>query len=153
MRLAKHLAHAGVASRRAAEAMIAAGRVTVDGATITDPARDVTGAEAIAVDGAAVGGPPALVVYAVHKPAGVVSTARDTHGRPTVGEPALRRLRDGVDLEDGRTAPAQARRLRSDVVELTIREGRKRQVRRLCGAVGHPVLALRHVGFGPLPPG
>jgi diguanylate cyclase (GGDEF)-like protein len=48
MRLAKHLAHAGVASRRAAEAMIAAGRVTVDGATVTDPARDVTGAEAIA---------------------------------------------------------------------------------------------------------
>src|SRR3954454_18639728 len=57
MRLAKHLAHAGVASRRAAEAMIAGRRVTVDGATVTDPARDVTGAEAITVDGAAVGGP------------------------------------------------------------------------------------------------
>src|SRR5919199_716525 len=187
MRLAKHLAHAGVASRRAAEAMIAAGRVTVDGATV--------------------GGPPRRVVYAVHKPAGVVSTAHDTHGRPTVvelvpdagtrlypvgrldadttglmlltndgalaehlthpryevpktyrakvanppvGERALQRLRDGVELDDGRTAPAQARRLRPDVVELTIREGRKRQVRRMCEAVGHPVLVLRRVGFGPL---
>src|SRR4051812_49504888 len=86
MRLAKHLAHAGVASRRAAEAMIAAGRVAVDGKTVTDPARDVTGAEAIAVDGAAVGANPRRVVYAVHKPAGVVSTAHDTHGRPTVVE-------------------------------------------------------------------
>lgn len=207
MRLAKHLAHAGVASRRAAEAMIAAGRVTVDGATVTDPARDVTGAEAIAVDGAPLGAAPTRVVYAVHKPAGVVSTAHDTHGRPTVvelvpeagtrlypvgrldadttglilltndgalanhlthpryevpktyrakvaeppvSERALRRLREGVELDDGPAAPAQVRRLRPDVVELTIREGRKRQVRRMCAAVGHPVLALRRVAFGPL---
>jgi 23S rRNA pseudouridine2605 synthase len=207
VRLAKHLAHAGVASRRAAETMIAAGRVTVDGATITDPARDVTGAEAIAVDGEPVGAAPRRVVYAVHKPTGVVSTAHDTHGRPTVvelvpeagtrlypvgrldadttglilltndgalanqlthpryevpktyrakvanppvGERALQRLRDGVELDDGPTAPAQARRLRPDVVELTIHEGRKRQVRRMCEAVGHPVLALRRVAFGPL---
>jgi 23S rRNA pseudouridine2605 synthase len=207
MRLAKHLAHAGVASRRAAETMIAAGRVTVDGETVTDPARAVTGTEAIAVDGARVGSPPRRVVYAVHKPAGVVSTAHDTHGRPTVvglvpeartrlypvgrldadttglilltndgelanhlmhpryevprtyrakvanapvGEGALRALREGVDLDDGRTAPAQVRRLRPDVLELTIREGRKRQVRRMCEAVGHPVVALRRVAFGPL---
>jgi 23S rRNA pseudouridine2605 synthase len=207
MRLAKHLAHAGVASRRAAEAMIAAGRVTVDGETVTDPARGVTGGEAIAVDGAPVGGPPRRVVYAVHKPAGVVSTAHDTHGRPTVvglvpeagtrlypvgrldadttglilltndgdlanhlmhpryevprtyrakvangpvEEGALRALREGVDLDDGRTAPARVRRLRPDVLELTIHEGRKRQVRRMCEAVGHPVLALRRVQFGPL---
>jgi 23S rRNA pseudouridine2605 synthase len=207
VRLAKHLAHAGVASRRTAEAMIAAGRVTVDGETVTDPARAVTGAEAIVVDGAPVGAAPRPVVYAVHKPAGVVSTAHDTHGRPTVvelvpeagtrlypvgrldadttglilltndgalanhlthpryevpktyrakvanppvGERALQRLRDGVELDDGPTAPARVRRLRPDVVELTIREGRKRQVRRMCGAVGHPVLALRRVAFGPL---
>src|SRR3954463_1583137 len=84
MRLAKHLAHAGVASRRAAEGMIAAGRVTVDGATVTDPARDVSGGEAIAVDGERLGAAPRHVVYAVNKPAGVVSTAHDTHGRPTV---------------------------------------------------------------------
>jgi 23S rRNA pseudouridine2605 synthase len=207
MRLAKHLAHAGVASRRAAEALIADGRVTVDGATVTDPARDVSGAEAIAVDGEAVGSAPRRVVYAVHKPAGVVSTAHDTHGRPTVvdlvpgagtrlypvgrldaettglilltndgelanhlthpryevpktyrakvasppvGERALQRLREGVELDDGPTAPAQARRLRPDVIELTIREGRKHQVRRMCEAVGHPALALRRVAFGPL---
>jgi 23S rRNA pseudouridine2605 synthase len=207
VRLAKHLAHAGVASRRAAEAMIGAGRVTVDGATITDPARDVTGAEAIAVDGEPVGAAPRRVVYVLHKPAGVVSTAHDTHGRPTVvdlvpaagtrlypvgrldaettglilltndgalanhlthpryevpktyrakvadppvGERALQRQRAGIELDDGPTAPAQARRLRPDVIELTIREGRKRQVRRMCEAVGHPVLALRRVAFGPL---
>jgi len=207
MRLAKHLAHAGVASRRAAEAMIAAGRITVDGATVTDPARDVTGEEAIAVDGQALGAKPRRVVYAVHKPAGVVSTAHDTHGRPTVvdlvpeagtrlypvgrldadttglilltndgelanrlmhpryevpktyrakvaeppvGERALRALRDGIALDDGRTAPASVRAVRADVLELTIHEGRKRQVRRMCDAVGHPVLALRRVRFGPL---
>src|SRR3954447_21186365 len=84
MRLAKHLAHAGVASRRAAEAIVTAGRVTVDGAAVTDPARDVSGDEAIAVDGELVGGAPRRVVYALNKPAGVVSTAHDTHGRPTV---------------------------------------------------------------------
>ena len=207
MRLAKHLAHAGVASRRAAEAMIAAGRVTIDGETVTDPARAVTGAEAIVVDGAPVGAAPRHVVYAVHKPPGVVSTAHDTHGRPTVvelvpeagtrlypvgrldadstglilltndgelanhlthprygvpktyrakvrnppvGDRALQRLRDGVDLDDGPTAPAQVRRVRPDVVELTLREGRKRQVRRMCEAVGHPVVALRRVAFGPV---
>jgi 23S rRNA pseudouridine2605 synthase len=205
MRLAKHLAHAGVASRRAAEALIAQGRVTVDGAVVADPARDVTGEEAIAVDGEAVRGPRHRVVYALHKPAGVVSTARDTHGRPTVvdlvptevrlypvgrldadttglilltndgdlahalthpsfevpkvyrarvagrpGERALRALRDGVLLEDGRTAPARVRRVGDDEVELTIHEGRKRQVRRMFAAVGHEVISLRRVAFGPL---
>jgi 23S rRNA pseudouridine2605 synthase len=207
MRLAKHLAHAGVASRRAAEALIADGRVTVDGDTVRDPARDVTGDEAIAVDGAPVGGASARrSVYAVHKPAGVVSTARDTHGRPTVvdlvpsatrlypvgrldadttglilltddgelahrlthprfevpktyvvrvgGGPvsaaALAALRHGVELEDGRTAPARVRRLGRDELELRIHEGRKRQVRRMCEAVGHPVRSLRRVAFGPL---
>jgi 23S rRNA pseudouridine2605 synthase len=206
MRLAKHLAHAGVASRRAAEAMIADGRITVDGAIVTDPARDVTGAEAIAVDGELLGTAPRRVVYAVHKPAGVVSTAHDTHGRPTVvdlvpggvrlypvgrldadttglilltndgelanhlthpryevpktyrakvargpvEERALRALRAGIQLDDGRTAPAQVRAVRPDVIELTIHEGRKRQVRRMCDAVGHPVLALRRVRFGPM---
>jgi 23S rRNA pseudouridine2605 synthase len=207
MRLAKHLAHAGVASRRAAEAMIAAGRVTIDGATVTDPARDVTGSEAIAVDGEALGGAARHVVYAVNKPAGVVSTAHDTHGRPTVvelvpeaatrlypigrldadttglilltndgelanqlthpryevpktyrakvaaapvSERALRMLREGVELDDGRTLPARVRAVRPDVLELTIREGRKRQVRRMCEAVGHRVVALRRVQFGPL---
>ena len=84
MRLAKYLAHAGVASRRAAETMIAAGRVSVDGETVTDPARDVARAARRCVDGACSAGPSARVVYALHKPLGVVSTASDTHGRPTV---------------------------------------------------------------------
>jgi 23S rRNA pseudouridine2605 synthase len=205
MRLAKHLAHAGVASRRGAEALVAEGRVTVDGAVVTDPARDVTGEEAIAVDGAAVGGAAARVVYALNKPAGVVSTARDTHGRRTVidlvssrerlypvgrldadttglilltndgdlayalthpsfevprtyrarvegrpNERALRALREGVELDDGRTAPARVRRVGAHELELTIHEGRKRQVKRMCAAVGHPVVALRRVAFGPL---
>jgi 23S rRNA pseudouridine2605 synthase len=205
MRLAKHLAHAGVASRRAAEVLVTEGRVTVDGEVIRDPARDVTGDEAIAVDGETVRAPGARVVYALHKPAGVVSTARDTHGRRTVvdmiasaqrlypvgrldadttglilltndgdlahalthprfevprtyrarvegrpGERALQALRAGVELEDGRTAPARVRLVGPHELELTIHEGRKRQVRRMCEAVGHRVVALRRVAFGPL---
>jgi 23S rRNA pseudouridine2605 synthase len=205
MRLGKHLAHAGIASRRASEALIGDGRVTVDGAVITDPARDVTGAEAIAVDGELVRGPGARVVYALHKPAGVVSTAADTHGRPTVvdlvptgqrlypvgrldadstglilltndgdlayalthprfevprtyrvrvdgrpSERALRALREGVELDDGRTAPAHVRLVGAHELELTIHEGRKRQVRRMCEAVGQRVVELRRVAFGPL---
>lgn len=73
------------------------------------------------------------------------------------GEPDeddLRALRDGVELDDGRTAPAEARVVRrmrrSSVVELTIREGRKRQVRRMLSAVGHPVSGLERVAFGPV---
>jgi 23S rRNA pseudouridine2605 synthase len=173
---------------------------------VTDPARGVTGEEAIAVDGELVRGPGTRVVYALHKPAGVVSTAADTHGRPTVvdlvptgqrlypvgrldadstglilltndgdlayalthprfevprtyrarvdggrpNERALRALREGLELEDGRTAPAQVRLLGPHELELTIREGRKRQVRRMCEAVGHRVVDLRRVAFGSL---
>ncbi len=63
---------------------------------------------------------------------------------------ALQRLRSGVELDDGSTAPAQARLIGSDTIELTIREGRKRQVKRMCQAVGHPVLGLERIRFGPL---
>lgn len=207
MRLAKHLAHAGVASRRAAEELISAGRVTVEGEVVTDPARDVAGGERIAVDGHALEGAEPRVVYAVNKPLGVVCTARDPQGRPAVvelvptpglrlypvgrldadssglilltndgelanrlthpryrvpktyrarvgGGPvkarALRLLRDGVDLEDGRTAPARARLIEPGVIELTIREGRNRQVRRMCETVGHPVRALERIALGTL---
>jgi 23S rRNA pseudouridine2605 synthase len=206
MRLAKYLAAAGVASRRASEGIVRAGRVTVDGNPVTDPARDVTGAEAVAVDGEPVRPAGRRVVYAVNKPAGVVSTARDPHGRPTVvslvpdslrlypvgrldadttglilltndgslahrlthpsfevpktyratvGNPpvrggALRALRTGIELEDGLTAPATVDRVAPDVLELTIHEGRKRQVRRMCEVVGHPVKRLERVAFGPL---
>ena len=84
MRLAKYLASAGVASRRAAEQLVRAGRVSVGGQTVTDPARDIDERDAIAVDGAAVGRSATRVVYALNKPLGVVSTARDPQGRPTV---------------------------------------------------------------------
>jgi 23S rRNA pseudouridine2605 synthase len=205
LRLAKYLAHAGVASRRASEALIAEGRVTIDGKVIVDPARDVTG-QTVTVDGREVSVRDEQVVYAVNKPAGVVSTAKDTHGRPKItdlvqssrrlypigrldaeskglilltddGDLAhrlthpsfevpriyhariknlpvraaeLRQLREGVDLEDGRTAPAKVRPLGPDLLEITIREGKKRQVRRMLDAVGHPVKELRRVAFGPL---
>lgn len=207
MRLAKYIAHAGVASRRAAERLIAEGRVSLDGETVTDPARDVGEDSAVAVDGRPLAGAEQRVTYALHKPVGVVSTAHDTHGRPTVvglvparglrlypvgrldtdssglilltndgelanrlthprfevpktyraklgGPPleagALAALSRGVELEDGPTAPARARRLAAHELELTIHEGRNRQVRRMCAAVGRPVLALRRVRFGPL---
>jgi 23S rRNA pseudouridine2605 synthase len=70
--------------------------------------------------------------------------------RGPVRERALRALREGVELDDGRTAPARVRQVRAGVLELTIREGRKRQIRRMCAAVGHPVTALRRIAFGPL---
>ena len=85
MRLAKYLATAGIASRRACEEIVRSGRVTIDGVTVTDPARDVDGStEAIELDGRPVRQAGELVVYAVNKPRGVVSTARDPQGRPTV---------------------------------------------------------------------
>jgi len=213
MRLAKFLAHAGVASRRAAEDLVAAGRVSVGGEVVTDPARDVDEVSGVAVDGRPVAAEP-REVWMLNKPAGVVSTAKDTHGRPTVTglvgserrlypvgrldadttglilltndgelanllthpryevdrvyrarvEPApvperkLRALREGVELEDGRTAPASVRQREPGVLELVIHEGRKRQVRRMCETVGHRVVELERIAYGPLrlegvPPG
>jgi 23S rRNA pseudouridine2605 synthase len=216
MRLAKHLASAGVASRRGSEALIRAGRVTVNKIPITDPAATVglDAGDVVALDGRAVTVPLTRVVYAVNKPAGIVCTARDPQGRPTVvslvpsklrlypvgrldidttglilltndGElahrlthprfevrktyravvanppvkdAALTALRAGVRLEDGLTAPARVRRLGPGRLELTIHEGRKRQVKRMCAHVGHPVRRLERVAFGALalgdlPPG
>jgi 23S rRNA pseudouridine2605 synthase len=207
VRLAKYLAHAGVASRRAAEKLIFDGHVAIGGEVVRDPARDVDDGTEIAVDGKSIHGwVGERAVYALNKPLGVVSTARDPQGRrtvvelvpsrrrlypvgrldadstglilltddgplahrlthpsfevprvyratvrrPPVREKALRALREGVELDDGRTAPARVRRLTPDTVEITIHEGRKRQVRRMLDAVGHPVKALERVAFGPL---
>jgi 23S rRNA pseudouridine2605 synthase len=213
VRLAKYLAHSGVASRRAAEKLIAAGRVTVGGERVRDPARDVDDRSGVEVDGTAVA-PEPREVYALHKPVGVVSTARDPGGNRTVVElvpserrlypvgrldqdssglilltndgelanvlthpsygvpktykvrvrpspisdAALGRLRAGIALDDGPTAPAEVRRLGPDVFEVTITEGRNRQVRRMAEAVGHRVVSLERTGFGTLelaglPPG
>jgi 23S rRNA pseudouridine2605 synthase len=204
VRLAKFLAHGGVASRRRAEAIIAKGVVTVSGEVVTDPARDVREGDDVRVSGSPVG-TEAREVWVVNKPAGVVSTAREPGERPAVvelvtttarlypvgrldvdstglllltndGELAnrlthpryevskayrarlrrppsdgdLRRLAAGIELEDGPTAPAEVTRLGEREVEIVLREGRNRQVRRMAEAIGNEVAALRRVRFGPL---
>jgi 23S rRNA pseudouridine2605 synthase len=204
VRLAKYLAHSGVASRRAAENLIASGRVTVGGEVVTDPARDVDRRSAVAVDGEVVR-PEPREVWIVNKPLDVVSTAREPGSRtavtelvpskrrlypvgrldadstglilltndgelanrlthPRYGVPRtyrvtlrrtpsdadLARLRKGVRLDDGRTRPAGVRRAGRRGIEITIREGRNRQVRRMAEAIGNEVVSLRRVGFGSL---
>jgi 23S rRNA pseudouridine2605 synthase len=202
VRLAKFLAHGGVASRRKAELIVAAGRVTVGGEVVTDPARDVGAGDDVRVDGRPVG-EEAREVWAVNKPVGVTSTAREpgrrkavvelvdsearlypvgrldadsaglilltndgelanrlTHPRYGVAktyrvelkrppaEADLRLLARGVELEDGMTAPAEVRRVGEREIEVVLREGRNRQVRRMVEAVGNRVVALRRVRFG-----
>jgi 23S rRNA pseudouridine2605 synthase len=204
MRLAKFLAHGGVASRRKAEEIVAAGRVSVGDEVVRDPARDVGEGDDVRVDGSLVGA-EAREVWAVNKPAGVVSTAREPGGRPAVvslvdskarlypvgrldadstglllltndgelanrlthpryevtkayrvqlvrppSEADLRRLASGVELEDGHTAPAEVQRLGKREVEIVLREGRNRQVRRMAEAIGNEVTSLRRVRFGPI---
>jgi 23S rRNA pseudouridine2605 synthase len=204
-KLQKVLARAGVASRRAVEVLIMEGRVTVNGEVAdvgrrVDPVTDV-----LEVDGALVATNPDLVHYLLHKPAGVVTTAEDPQGRPTVldlvpAEPrvfpvgrldldteglllltndgelthrvthpshgvekeylaqvegvpsrgALRALREGVELDDGPTAPAKVSQVSPGVLRITIHEGRNRQIRRMCEAVGHPVVRLVRTRIGPV---
>ena len=202
MRLAKYLAHCGVASRRRAEELIASGKVSVGGRTVTDPAREVDESSGVEANGRPVT-PEPREVWIVNKPAGVVSTAREpgrrqavvelvdserrlypvgrldadstglivltndgelanvlTHPRYGVkrgyrvrlrrpaSESQLRRLRRGVELEDGRTAPAGVRRVSPRVLEVTISEGRNRQVRRMIEAVGNEVVKLARIRYG-----
>jgi 23S rRNA pseudouridine2605 synthase len=204
VRLAKYLAHAGVASRRAAEELIAKGKVSVGGEAVTDPARAVDEDSDVRVDGEPVA-PEPREVWALNKPPGVVSTAHepgkrraitelvDTERRlypvgrldadstglilltndgelanrlthPRYGVPKtyrvrlarppsdgdLERLRRGVRLEDGPTAPAEVKRRGEREIEVTIREGRKRQVRRMAEAVGNEVEALQRTRIGSL---
>ena len=204
-RLQKVLARVGIGSRRVCEDLIAEGRVTVDGEVAVLGRRVDVETALIELDGAPIGVRPDLVHYLLNKPAGVVTTADDPQGRPTVvglvpaeprvfpvgrldvdteglllltndgelahrmthpsfgvekeyvaeleGSPsraALRRLREGVELDDGTTAPARAALLEPSVVRLTVHEGRNRQVRRMCDAVGHPVVRLIRTRIGPL---
>jgi 23S rRNA pseudouridine2605 synthase len=200
VRLNAYLARAGIASRRKADELIKEGRVTVNG----EPGRlntFVAGEDRVEVDGERVA-PQQLAYVLLHKPPGVVTTARDPHGRPTVvdlvehtsrvvpvgrldadttgallltndgelahrlahprygvektyvadveGEPtedALHRLAEGVELDDGRTAPARAHKLAPSRVQLTIHEGRKHQVKRMLDAVGHPVARLHRSAY------
>jgi 23S rRNA pseudouridine2605 synthase len=204
MRLAKFLAHGGIASRRRAEEIVRKGLVTVGGEVVTDPARDVGDADDVRVNGEPVGAEP-REVWAVNKPAGVVSTAREPGARPAVvslvdsaarlypvgrldadstglllltndgelanrlthprygvaktyrarlarpiGDAEIAALRGGVELEDGPTAPARVERLGPREIEVELREGRNRQLRRMVEAVGNRVVALRRVAFGSL---
>ena len=205
-RLQKVLAQSGYGSRRTCEELISAGRVRVNGVVSrlgdrVDPEHDL-----VEVDGRPAPVRPGLVYYLLNKPVGVVSTAKDTHGRPTVVElvPAeprvypvgrldadteglllltndgeltnrlahprygvekeylatvergpvspglLRRLRTSVELDDGPTAPAKVSQPAPGVLRITIHEGRNRQVRRMCEAIGHPVVRLVRLRIGPL---
>jgi len=203
VRLNAWLARAGVASRRGADELIRAGRVTVNG----DPGRlntFVGARDRVELDGRLLG-LEKLAYVLLNKPAGVVTTARDPGGRPTVvglvghgsrivpvgrldadttgallltndgelshrlahpryevdkvyvaeveGDPSrksLAALEHGIDLDDGRTAPARVRRLGKGRVELVLHEGRKHQVKRMLAAVGHPVRRLHRSRYGPL---
>jgi 23S rRNA pseudouridine2605 synthase len=203
VRLNAYLARAGVASRRGSDELIKAGRVLVNGA----PGQlntFVEGTDRVEVDGREVA-PQLLAHVLLHKPAGVVTTARDPQGRPTVvdlvthvsrvvpvgrldvdttgallltndgqlahrlahprfgvekvyeaevggspGEKVLQALREGVELDDGITAPAQVRRVGPHTIELVIHEGRNRQVKRMFDAVGHPVRSLHRSKYAGL---
>jgi 23S rRNA pseudouridine2605 synthase len=204
-RLQKVLAAAGLGSRRACEVLIEEERVTVNGEVAVLGRRVDQETDRVEVDGVRVPVRPGLVSYLLNKPRGVVSTASDPQGRPTVVElvppeprifpvgrldtdteglliltndgdlahrlthpsfgvdkeylaqvegsptPAeLRRLREGVQLEDGVTAPARASLVAPGAVKLVIHEGRNRQVRRMLDAVGYPVQRLVRTRIGPL---
>ena len=212
VRLQKFLARAGVASRRACEKIIEAGRVSVNGCVVTELGTKVDpSVDEVSLDGALVCQPNQAVTLMLNKPAGFLTSMKDPQGRPCVAElvpcdeipglyplgrldydttglllfstdgelgnavlhpsrhvektyhalvkgvpneKALGRLRHGVELEDGMTQPAAVSLIRrkggNAFVEITIHEGRKRQVKRMLEAVGHPVLRLHRESFGPL---
>ena len=207
VRLNKFLAQSGVASRRGADALIAEGRVTIDG-VVSQPGSQVPAGATVAVDGSPVA-VERMVYLMLNKPVGYVTTMSDPEGRPKVvdlidvvervvpvgrldamtsgllllmndgdlahrlghprhgvkktyraivrglpGSAALRKLTQGVYLDDGRTQPADVKMLAARSggaeLEITIKEGRNRQVRRMCAAVGYPVMELERIAYGPL---
>jgi 23S rRNA pseudouridine2605 synthase len=211
MRLNRYVAIGAGIARRKAEEIIRAERVQVNGIVVTDPARPVEpGTDLVALDGVKLRSPAEKRVVLLNKPAGVIVSVGDTHGRRTVldllgragtglypvgrldlntsgvllltddgdlthrlmhpsfgvekvyraqvngvvGENAVRKFREGIDLDDGKTAPARLRVLdRTETlstVEVIIHQGRKRQVRRMLEAVGHPVRTLERTSFGGL---
>ncbi|MDR0478070.1 MAG: rRNA pseudouridine synthase [Desulfobulbaceae bacterium] len=212
LRLHKYLAQCGVASRRQAEALIAAGRVRVDAEVVSEQGRLVAPeSQRITCDGREVRPATRLIYILLNKPKGYVTTTRDPQGRPTVlsllppmrerlfpvgrldldtegallltndgefahrvlhpsfdsektyeavirGAPdgqTLQKLARGLVLEDGPTAPCAAKFLAilpsgHSRVRIVLHEGRKRQVKRMLAAVGHPVLALRRTAYGRL---
>lgn len=202
-RLQKVLARLGFGSRRVCEELIADERVTINGDTAVLGRRVDVDNDEVAVDGAIVGIRPDLVYYLLNKPTGVITTADDPQGRPTVvqivpdeprvfpvgrldadteglllltndgtlthrlthpsfgvekeyltqvdGVPsraALRELREGVELEDGKTSKARVTAVEDSLLRITIHEGKNRQVRRMCEAVGHPVERLVRTRIG-----
>ncbi len=204
-RLQKVLSRAGFGSRRVCDDLIAAGRVTVNGEVAVLGRRVEAESDKIAVDGVSTSVEAGLVYYLLNKPAGVISTAADPQGRPTVidlvpsdprvfsvgrldldteglivltndgdlaqrlihpshgvekaylaqveGTPspaAIRRLREGVELDDGVTSPAKVSLTPPNLVRLVLHEGRNRQIRRMCAAVGHPVVRLARFRIGPV---
>jgi 23S rRNA pseudouridine2605 synthase len=204
-RLQKVLARVGLGSRRACEELIAAGRVQVNGERAILGQRVDPGRDRVELDGVALPLLPGLVHYVLNKPVGVLTTADDPQGRPTVvalvpAEPrvfpvgrldadseglliltndgdlaqrlthpsfgvekeylaevegvpsagALRTLRQGVELDDGMTAPATVGVVAPGVLRIVIHEGRNRQIRRMTEAVGHPVRRLVRTRIGPL---
>lgn len=205
-RLQKVLAIRGWGSRRVCEELIAAGRVTVNGEVAVLGRRVDPDVDKVEVDGVPIGTRPGLVYYLLNKPTGVVTTAFDPQGRPTVvdlvpNEPRVfpvgrldvgteglllltndgdlaqrlthpshgvekeylaevdggnvaqgrvRALREGIELDDGMTAPATVSQPSPGVLRITIHEGRNRQVRRMCEAIGHPVTRLVRVRIGTL---
>ncbi|MHB2027617.1 MAG: pseudouridine synthase [Acidimicrobiales bacterium] len=204
-RLQKTLARAGYGSRRVCETLILGRRVTVDGEVAQIGRRVNPDVQLICVDGKLAPTSQSKVYFLLNKPDGVVTTASDPQGRPTVldlvnspvrifpvgrldmqteglliltndgrlahllthpssgiakeylvrvvGDPspsALRRLREGVELDDGVTARAQVSRVSEGLIRIVIHEGRNRQVRRMCSSVGHEVTRLVRTRIGPL---
>jgi 23S rRNA pseudouridine2605 synthase len=211
VRLQKLIAGTGLASRRKAEALISAGRVTVNGKVVTELGTKVEpGRDHVKVDGKHLSAAQPFVYLMLHKPKNVMSTLDDPGGRTTVkdylrgvsvrvfpvgrldfdseglmlltnngdlaqgllhpryhvpktylikvkgvlADDEIRQLERGVKLEDGMTSPAAVKKIKkaeqNSWLEITIREGRKHQVRRMLETVGHPVIKLVRVKMGPL---